>query len=171
MHHEHFSCRDRDGALHKPKARWSIEEDQVLQSTIAEHGPANWKRIALGVSGRTGKQCRERWITKLSPAFSSEPWTDEEDGRLIQLQLLHGNQWAKFRAELPRRSTVSIKNRWVSLKRKRVPVGVCFPGQAGEPRISKVGEIRIAGHAEFEIEQTVVGFEDPFSCEDFAWYL
>jgi hypothetical protein len=104
-------------ALRKPKARWHPEEDSLLRRVVAEKVPSHWNTIALSLPGRTGKQCRERWMTKLSPEFISEPWTKKEDEILINLQKVNGNHWCKFRGDLPHRSTSSIKNRWVSLQK------------------------------------------------------
>jgi hypothetical protein len=110
-------------SLHKPKAKWSRQEDEVLCQQVEEHGAANWNALALALPGRTGKQCRERWISRLSPELSAEVWTPDEDNVLVSLQQEYGNGWAKFRGSLPHRSTVSIKNRWVSLKRKQNRTG------------------------------------------------
>jgi hypothetical protein len=104
--------------LHKPKAKWSPDEDQILLGLIQEHGAHRWNELAESIPGRTGKQCRERWLSKLSPDFTAVPWTREEDDILIRCQETHGNQWAKFRSQLPNRSLVQIKNRWVSLTRR-----------------------------------------------------
>jgi hypothetical protein len=106
-------------SLHKPKARWTPGEDALLVRDVEQHGPQNWNAIALSLTGRTGKQCRERWITKLSPAYRADAWTSEEDALLVRLQAEHGNQWARFRRQLPQRSTISIKNRWVSIRRRQ----------------------------------------------------
>jgi hypothetical protein len=169
MHSEDFSSPDELSSLHRPKARWSVAEDEVLRRAVEERGPSNWNAIAVSLTGRTGKQCRERWITKLSPAFTSETWTPEEDEKLITLQSLHGNQWAKFRAELPRRSTISIKNRWVSLRRRESRTAVSPSGE-GEER-PQVRQIRTVPDAELESDPILLGFEDCGMFEDFSWYL
>jgi hypothetical protein len=106
--------------LHRPKARWSPAEDEVLLHVVTENRPSNWNGIALSLAGRTGKQCRERWLSKLSPAFSGEAWTAAEDATLIGREREHGNQWAMFRSRLERRSTVAVTNRSVSLKRRGI---------------------------------------------------
>jgi hypothetical protein len=105
-------------SLHKPKARWTPTEDEILIRTIKAKGASNWNSIALSLTDRTGKQCRERWLSKLSPNFTADAWTAEEDEELINLQKEHGNQWALFRVRLTRRSTISIKNRWITLRRR-----------------------------------------------------
>jgi hypothetical protein len=123
-------------SLHKPKAKWSADEDEVLCHQVAQSGPANWNVIAIALPGRTGKQCRERWMSKLCPDFVADPWTPQEDAVLIRLQAENGNLWSRFRGSLPGRSITAIKNRWVSVKRRAArqrrdcystPLLVCVP--------------------------------------------
>jgi hypothetical protein len=158
--------------LHKPKAKWSKEEDDVLMQAIAEHGPSNWNSLAFALPGRTGKQCRERWISKLSPDFTAEPWTPDEDETLIGLQQERGNQWAKFRAFLPGRSTISIKNRWVSIKRRTARAGPIIPGSL---RVRVVADLAIGPQPVVTpgaTDEDAFGmtFDDHF-CADFDWAL
>jgi hypothetical protein len=112
---------DRNAALRKPKSKWSPEEDKILERAIEHHGASNWNVLARVLPGRTGKQCRERWFSKLSPGYTTEMWTPEEDRRLITLQSERGNKWSRFQLLFPGRSLVSIKNRWTSLKRRGIP--------------------------------------------------
>ena len=111
---------DQKLGLHKPKAKWTPDEDAILVKVVEEKGPANWNSLAESLPGRTGKQCRERWLCKLSPDFKNGGWTIEEDNLLIELQGRFGNRWSKIRKHIPQRSSVSIKNRWVSLRRKGI---------------------------------------------------
>jgi hypothetical protein len=166
MQTTHISPNDDIRSLHTPKARWSSEEEEVLQAIVEQRGPANWNLIAMMMVGRTGKQCRERWLTKLSPANSSDAWTPEEDARLIQLQSEYGNQWSKFKEHLPQRSTLSIKNRWVSLRRR----------QSHTDPVTQ-SDVRIAGsvivdepveNVETEIGIVEFGAQDFF--DEFSWY-
>jgi hypothetical protein len=150
--------------LHRPKARWPPAEDEVLLHAVTENGPSNWNGIALSLTGRTGKQCRERWLSKLSPAFSGEAWTAAEDATLVRLQREHGNQWATFRSQLARRSTVAIKNRWVSLKRR----GISDAGGSAAPvtiAIVPCAQMAVASDWEASAE----GFGDAVAFDDFAW--
>jgi len=43
------------------KRNWDEEEDRVLVEKIAELGPRQWELVAGAITGRLGKQCRERW--------------------------------------------------------------------------------------------------------------
>ena len=101
----------------KMKMKWKPQEDQVLAEIVGWHGPGHWDSIAVHLPGRTGKQCRERWITFLSPDVKRDQWSKEEDEILISMQSQYGNQWALMTKFLPGRSSISIKNRFKSLMR------------------------------------------------------
>jgi hypothetical protein len=113
--------------LHRPKAKWTADEDEILVGLVQVHGAQRWNVLADSLPGRTGKQCRERWLIKLSPECVSALWTLEEDQTLLQLQAEYGNTWSKFRTLLPGRSIVSIKNRWTSLKRRGLEILSAIP--------------------------------------------
>ncbi|CAM8985177.1 unnamed protein product [Rhodiola kirilowii] len=64
------------------KVPWTKQEDRLLQRLVANHGE-KWTEISQYVSGRDGRQCRERYNNYLRPNIKStkeEPWTEEEDG-------------------------------------------------------------------------------------------
>lgn len=78
---------------------WTYEEDNLLKILVGERGHhKQWQEIANeinrrmnGLSKRQGKQCRERWINFLSPDIKREPWSAQEDLKLIELQNKIGN--------------------------------------------------------------------------------
>jgi hypothetical protein len=46
--------------------RWTGEEHKALQALVRKYGTErNWSVIAQQIPGRTGKQCRERWLNHL----------------------------------------------------------------------------------------------------------
>ena len=94
------------------KAKWSKEEDHQLRKAVNCHGTKSWKLIAGFVPGRSGKQCRERWLGQLCSTLNKSEWSQKEDSILISSQKTHGNKWAVIQHHLPGRSTISIKNRW-----------------------------------------------------------
>jgi hypothetical protein len=50
---------------------WTAEEDEAIRTLVATYGTKNWSLIAeniikdYGITGRSGKQCRERWHNHL----------------------------------------------------------------------------------------------------------
>ncbi|KAJ6672387.1 MYB PROTEIN-RELATED [Salix viminalis] len=49
------------------KGQWSTEEDRLLIQLVEQYGVRKWSYVAKMVSGRIGKQCRERWHNHLKP--------------------------------------------------------------------------------------------------------
>lgn len=117
--------------------KWTDEEDQALCLLVSKKGSTQWSAIAKSIPGRSGKQCRERyvplrflhpprWYNHLNPAISHLPWTDEEDELLREYQRKMGNQWTKIAEKLSGRSENEVKNRANSLIRKAKTMNVCI---------------------------------------------
>ncbi|MFS7902735.1 putative transcription factor MYB-HB-like family [Helianthus anomalus] len=49
------------------KGQWTDEEDDKLIRLVNEYGERKWAIIAEKMTGRAGKQCRERWRNHLRP--------------------------------------------------------------------------------------------------------
>ncbi len=92
--------------------RWSAEEHEQLIRLVEQHGEdACWATIAQHIPGRTGKQCRERWVNHIGCV--------EEQGRLAQ----DPSSRATSRATSPARGWPLPRSRMHSGGRKaRAPV-------------------------------------------------
>jgi Myb-like DNA-binding domain len=53
--------RARSGSI-KSAQRWTQEEHELLLHVVERYGCKQWSTVARHMPGRTGKQCRERWI-------------------------------------------------------------------------------------------------------------
>lgn len=73
-----------------------------------------------GISGKTAKQCRERWNNQLSYAVNNSPWTDEEEKQLITLHRKYGNRWAVIAENLTGRPENAVKNHFYSRIRRNL---------------------------------------------------
>lgn len=102
------------------KSKWTPEEDQLLIESVNKNGMGNWSLVCLTVPGRSGKQCRERWINQLCPELNRHSWDPQEDAILIRQHNVYGNFWTKIAQFLPGRSANNIKNRWSWLSRHLV---------------------------------------------------
>jgi len=100
------------------KGKWTQEEDDTIRRCLAE-GMTKWKQIAELVTGRIGKQCRERWYNHLDPAVNKLAWTAEEDAQLDALQAELGNKWSVIAKHMNGRPENAVKNRWNSSNRLR----------------------------------------------------
>lgn len=67
------------------------------------------------MTGRTSKQCRERWANYLDPSLIKTPFSPTEDETVLRLQSEFGNKWAYIARLMPGRTENSVKLRYHSL--------------------------------------------------------
>lgn len=124
---EHIPGRNSIQCLHrwtkilKPglvKGPWTPEEDGRLLAWVKAEGPTKWAQCAVYIQGRSGKQCRERWLNNLNPDLKKGGWTEEEDEAIFQLYQQYGSSWSKIAKSMPGRTENAIKNRFYSTLRK-----------------------------------------------------
>ena len=73
---------------------WSAWEDQQLRQLVQKFGGKKWAKVADGIPGRKGKQCRERWHNHLNPAVDKSSWTRAEDIVIHAGVYELGHKWA-----------------------------------------------------------------------------
>lgn len=116
-----IQCLHRWSKILKPglvKGPWSAHEDLILKQWVDNNGPQKWSHCARNISGRSGKQCRERWFNILSPNVKKGEWTEEEDALIFQMFQTLGPKWTVIAKCLEGRTENSIKNRFYSTIRK-----------------------------------------------------
>ena len=84
--------RVRPDARVAPPCR-APQEDTLLRQLIAKHGARNWSVIANGIRGRSGKSCRLRWCNQLNPSVKKEPFSEEEDAKIVQARAARAHKW------------------------------------------------------------------------------
>lgn len=103
---------------------WTETEDNAITELVKEIGECNWGTIAermqteFGVTGRTGKQCRERWHNHLSPNIIKNPLTKTEEHQIFILHIDEGLKWAEIGKKLGKRSCSMIKNHFYAALRR-----------------------------------------------------
>ncbi|CAM9754335.1 unnamed protein product [Ectocarpus sp. 6 AP-2014] len=102
------------------KGPWSPEEDSLLKVLVDEYGRKKWSLIATQFPGRSGKQCRERWLNHLDTRVKKSAWTGAEDVKLCEAQGRLGNKWSEISKLLPGRAENAVKNRFNSIITKRL---------------------------------------------------
>jgi hypothetical protein len=130
----HIQCMQRWSKALKPnlgKGRWNSNEDDFLIKLVGEHG-TDWNKVASVWQSeqpkcRTCKQIRDRWVKKLDPNVSREPYTENEDKLILELHQEHGNLWTKIAKHLPGRVGESVKTRFQALERARAKEGPVGP--------------------------------------------
>ena len=116
-----IQCLHRWSKILKPgliKGPWSAHEDLLLKQWVDAQGPQKWSICARGISGRSGKQCRERWFNILNPNVKKGEWNPEEDALIFQMFKTCGPKWTMIAGYLEGRTENSIKNRFYSTIRK-----------------------------------------------------
>merc|ERR1712072_246491 len=102
---------------------WSAGEDTRLVALVAEMASSeegsvrNWAEVADRITGRTTKQCRERWFNHLDPSIKRGNYTAEEDKLIMEQQAMIGNRWSVISGMLPGRTEDAVKIRWKTLTR------------------------------------------------------
>lgn len=115
---------------------WTIEEDQRLLAAIDKYGTENWKLIAKMVgNGRNRSQCSQRWLRGLNPTLRKEPWSSDEDERLLRAVKKYGARgWTKIGEVVGNRCDVQCRYRFLQLQRMG---SVDSEGNSTGPAITK----------------------------------
>ena len=75
--------------------------------------------VAAQITGRSSKQCRERWTTNVDPSIKKTPFTPEEDRVIMEQWKMHGAKWSIICEMLPGRAQTKVRDRFKQLMRKQ----------------------------------------------------
>ncbi|OHS97962.1 hypothetical protein TRFO_09095 [Tritrichomonas foetus] len=92
---------------------FSDDEDSKFVEYMANNPDATWREVASIFSNHTARQCRDHWLTQLSPVIkTTEQWTPHEEDLLINKVIELGENWDLLSQFFPNRSTNELKNQW-----------------------------------------------------------
>ncbi|KAG8990475.1 hypothetical protein FRB90_001751 [Tulasnella sp. 427] len=131
------------------RAKWTKSEDENLAKAVAEYG-AKWSQVKQFVPGRTGAQCRERWVNQVDPNIKRTEFTEEEDTQILELRA-KGLDWPAIAAEVGGRTDNQCWRRW-KLLQKRAASGP-------KPKSKKSKKHTQEGSAQPEVELGTVDDE------------
>ena len=101
------------------------EEDQQILQLVQYFGSNDknkWYIIASQMKGRSPRQCRERYQLFLSDGVrKNAKWSSEEDELLLSKYQLYGPHWKQLEQFFVGRTSYNIKNRFISLSRRKKP--------------------------------------------------
>lgn len=91
-----------------------------MLSAVSSYSILNlkWSLVAKAVPGRSGKQCRERYLNHLTPNIKLKNWSPVEDAAIFRLYATDGSKWSMMSKLIKGRTDNGIKNRYHHLKRR-----------------------------------------------------
>lgn len=107
--------------------RWEAHEDRLLVEAKRAHPYSKWADIATFVTGRSAKQCGERWRNVLNPHIIRVKFTPREDRLLLEMHAQLGKKWAIIANLFPGRRPGSLKNRYNALCAPPSPETTMYP--------------------------------------------
>jgi hypothetical protein len=115
----HDSSMTAEGRRKQGPKPWTKEEDALLLNLVhTMQWPMKWTVVAHSLPGRTGKQCRERYVNHLNPRLKNSDWSPLEDATIFHLYNTIGSHWAKMSKIIPGRTDNGIKNRFHNIRRQ-----------------------------------------------------
>ncbi|KAK8463575.1 hypothetical protein SEVIR_1G381300v4 [Setaria viridis] len=101
----------------RPPPAWTAEEDARLERLAREHGCRHWRRVAASLlTGRSSRQCRDRWRHHLARDVYHRPFTARDDDDLARLYVRHAGRWRDISRAVHGRTSRAMRRRWRELR-------------------------------------------------------
>ncbi|CAD8108889.1 unnamed protein product [Paramecium primaurelia] len=95
------------------KKKWNQKEDKLLSKLVILYGK-KWKKISKYITGKTDKQCLQRYNSTLNPNINKQLFTEEEDQIIYSNYIILGSKWSIISQKLNKRTPNQVKNRFYS---------------------------------------------------------
>ena len=103
------------------KGQWSKDEDAKVIKGYHKFGK-NWSMIAKMISGRNGKQVRNRFIYHIEPKMKNlKPFSQSEDEALMSAYMKTPKDWEKIAKVTPSRSLNIVKEHFNNRLLEKLP--------------------------------------------------
>lgn len=103
---------------HRAKDKFTAEDDERLKDIIGDTEEINWREVAEKMGNKNVRQCKDRWINYLSPTVNRTKFSLQEDIMLLEKYKNFGPKWVFISKFFENRTDVSIKARFLILKRR-----------------------------------------------------
>lgn len=79
---------------------WSPSEDDMLRRVMNHKHGHTWEWVGKHLLGRSGKQCRERWVNYLDPSLARTQMNKQEKSALAHIIRRYGRSWTQITKRL-----------------------------------------------------------------------
>jgi hypothetical protein len=115
----------KQGQSHRVK--FTAKEDMELVSLVQQFGQDDWSTVSAQLTGRSPRQCRDRWNHYLAPYANNSSWSQEEEDLLLAKLRELGPQWSRIALFFPGRTGISLRNHCCKLARRDNPDPILSP--------------------------------------------
>jgi hypothetical protein len=112
--------RDYHQITNLNRGPWTQEETSRLVGFVFQYGAKNWNTIASFMPGRTGKQCRNKWMNCPTLSLKRGSWTPEEDNRLEAAVTQYGTDWIMVAQQVQTRNLIQCRKRHYRLQAQQL---------------------------------------------------
>lgn len=136
-----------------PVSKFSTEEDTLLIQLVNSLPEDSWQEISTHFSGKTPKQCRNRWCNYVNPILKHGDWDTYEELVILQKYEEYGPKWAAISACLPNRSPNDIRYHWIQLTGGDSDQNISKLVEVSEkhPQMQKKDEEKLTANAKEEL--------------------
>ncbi|KAF8060611.1 MYB98 [Scenedesmus sp. PABB004] len=115
-------CAAGRGAAGAAGRGWPAAASAGLRAQVVARAgnTRKWAEIAKAMPGRTGKQCRERYVNHTAPDAKRGTWGVEEELELCTWHSIVGSHWSRITRRLEGRTENAVKNHWAAAMRAKV---------------------------------------------------